>query len=442
MNIAFEISPLITASGSFGDKSGVYRYSFGLLKSLIEIAEKEDPEGQIILFTFAPKLLSYSLNPEILALTEGGNVKLIGYESKVYIPKKKENDWIEFFNIPYLKFFLRNIDRLFHIREIHWRMMERRDFNRYVKSLEKTLIKYKTEIVIHSETGFFPLSQVKNVITVYDLTTVLLPHFHRDETRDLQMRKLRFAKKYCDGILSISQSTKEDLLYYADQFAKKKILVAYPGLDSSFDKHESHSIDYLNKIVSRYNSSIETHKYFLYYGTFEPRKNIVYVVRAFADLKAKKQIPADYKMVLIGGKGWGKVREMVQIFIEENYPLQEKNPFILMDYINDEHLYSFIKHALAVVYPSIYEGFGLPVLESMALGTPVISSDTSSLPEVGGDAVLYANPKDFENVKKQMVYLINNPEKLKEFSRKGIVQSKKFNWTHTAQEVYRFLQQL
>lgn len=442
MNVAIEISPLITASGSYGDKSGVYRYTYGLLNALIHEVETCDPEAKVILFTFAPTLLSYSLNPDIVALSEKKNVKLLGYEKKLIIPRRKENDFIEFFNIPYLKFFLKHLDRILHMREIYGKMLEKREFYKYIKALEKNLLKYNVKVVLHSETGFYHLKNVKNTIIVYDLTTVLVPHFHRVETCDLQQRKLRFAKKYCDGVLAISKSTKEDLLYYAGPFSRKKILVAYPGLDSHFNKHDPLSIDYLNKIVKRFNSKIESNKYFLYYGTFEPRKNIVYIIRAFADLVAKKEISSDYKLVLIGGKGWGKVKQMVQNFIEENYPLQEENPFIMMDFINDEHLYSFIKHAFAVVYPSIYEGFGLPVLESMALGTPVISSDTSSLPEVGGDAVLYANPKEFADVKKQMLYLINNPQKRNEFAKKGIEQSKKFNWESTAKQVYSFFKEL
>jgi glycosyltransferase involved in cell wall biosynthesis len=442
MNIAIEISPLITASGSYGDKSGVYRYLYGLLKSLVGEINSHDPDAQIILFTFAPNLLSNSLNPEILKIIEKKNVTLIGYEKKLTIPKKRENDFIEFFNIPYLKTILKLFDKLFHIRDFYAKMQEKRQFIKYVKELENHFIKLKVEVVLHSETGFYPLEGVKNMITIYDLTTILLPHFHRVETCDLQSRKLRFTKKHCEGVMAISKCTKEDLLYYAEPFTRKKIIVAYPGLDHNFDNQGTHSMDYLNKIVAQYNNKIESHKYFLYYGTFEPRKNLAYVVRAFADLVENKEISHDYKLVMIGGKGWGDVKEMVQNFIKENYPLPEDNPFILMDFINDNHLNSFIKHALAVVYPSIYEGFGLPVLESMAIGTPVISSDTSSLPEVGGDAVLYANPKDFANVKKQMIYLIHNPEMREEYAKKGIEQSKKFNWSETAKQVYSFMKEL
>lgn len=442
MNIAFEISPLITASGTFGDKSGVYRYTFGLLNSLIDEATNRDEKNIIYLFTFSPSLLSHSLNPDVLALTKRKNVILVGYEKKLHLSHTKENDWIEYFNIPYFKFLLKIVDKIFHIREIYGKWSEKKIFKAYIKTLENTFKENDIKVVVHSETGFFPMKGVKNAITVYDLTTVLIPSLHREATVDLQTRKLRFAKKYCDGIIAISNSTKDDLEAYSDKYLRKKIIVAYPGLDPTFETNTELTVENLNKMLKQFNNTVESKKYFLYYGTFEPRKNISYVVRAFSELLTNKQIPSDFKLVMVGGKGWGLVRERVEDFIRENYPHKENSPFILLDYVHDKYLTSLIKNAYAVVYPSLYEGFGLPVLESMAVGTPVICSDTSSLPEVGGDAVLYINPKDFEDVKEKMAYLVKKPEAAKVLSKKSLKQSSKFTWKTSARDIYSFFETL
>lgn len=440
MNIAFEISPLLTASGTFGDKSGVYRYTFGLLNALIHKIKKDHPEDKIYLFTFNGSYLFYSLNPEIAKLIDNKQVFLVGYTEKLIVPKKHDSDLIEYLSFPLIKIPLKILDKTLGLRKFLARKKLDREFRNYVKQLKRDFTTLRIDAVYHSETGFYPIGEFKNVITIYDLTTELLPTFHREETCDLQHRKLRFAKKHCSGIVTISKATMEDLQEFSDHFKKKKMIVAYPGLDETF-KHPADHVN-INDVIKTKGQAIETKKYLLFYGTFEPRKNIVYTIRAFADLYERGEIPKDFKMVLIGGHGWGNIKEMALHFIKENYPVAEHNPFIILDYVNDTYLKAIIKNALAVVYPSIYEGFGLPVLESMALGTPVICSNNSSLPEAGGDAALYVNPKNFEDVKEKMRYVVHHPEAVEELSSKGLLQSKKFNWEEAAQDVYHLLSKL
>ena len=448
MNIAFEISPLITASGTFGDKSGVYRYTYGLLTALIENKKKENSQNKIYLFTFAHSLLFYSINPEILKLVDNKRVFLIGYEKNLIIPRKSESkwsEWIEILAIPIIRYPLKTLDHIFSLRKIYKKYVEKENFIKYAKQLKHKFKKNKVSIVYHSETAFYPMDPIKNVITIYDLTTVFLPNFHRSETCDLQSRKLRFAKKHCQGIIAISESTKNDLMAFSHQFKKKKILVGYPGLDKSFIKNKDddhHSLTDINSLLAKKDRNIEEKQYFLFYSTFEPRKNILYIVRAFADLYEEKKIPLNFKMVLIGGRGWGKIKMLVDNFIQENFPLDKKNPFILLDYISDAYIKVFIKNAYTVVYPSIYEGFGLPVLEAQALGTPVICSNTSSLPEVAGDAALYVNPKDYQDLKEKMKYIIDHPKLADHLSKAGFIQSKKFTWDKTSNNVLNFLETL
>jgi glycosyltransferase involved in cell wall biosynthesis len=440
-NIAFEISPLLTASGTYGDKSGVYRYMIGLINAIGSLNSIKKENIKIILFTFNHKLLLNQLNPDFIELLKNN-------ESFIFLNKFLPNNqpitkkwfFFKFLRNKFLifKIFFKFINKLINIEKYYQFIKEKSDLYNYIFYLNQEFKKNNVKIIFHSETGFKKIIGYKNIITIYDLTTILFPDSHRPETIDLHNRKLIFTHNYCDEIICISQSTKSDLLSYFPTFKKKKIIVAYPG--SSFkskDNIRSSLIQIINSISNK-KVSIKTKKYLLYFGTFEPRKNLFYLTKAFLDLLESKKIPSDYKLVMIGGDGWGNTKLQIINYLKESYLDQEKIPVIISNYINDKNLIKIIKGAYAVVYPSLYEGFGLPVLESMSLGIPVICSKNSSLTEVGGDSVLYVNPKDFFDIKNKIEYLINNPKLIKILSKKGLLQSKKFSWEKTAKKIYNF----
>src|SRR3989344_6131121 len=154
MNIAIEISPLITASGSFGDKSGVYRYSYGLLNALVHKIESRYPKAQVILFTFAPTMLSFSLNPEILALMKRPNITFYGYDKKINIKRIKDNPFYVLFNSAYLKYLILFVDKIVNFRAIIQKIKDDLRFKKYVKELATSFKKANIKIVYHSETGF------------------------------------------------------------------------------------------------------------------------------------------------------------------------------------------------------------------------------------------------------------------------------------------------
>ncbi|NCO32205.1 glycosyltransferase family 4 protein, partial [bacterium] len=228
MNIAFEISPLITASGTFGDKSGVYRYTYGLISSFSKLLQEKNKEAKIFLFSFNYDLLKQPLNPELYSLFKKKNISYLYNFPKI---DKVDNEIIN-------NFFLRQsvslLNKIFNFKSLYNSIKDRLRFNTYLKFLDKEFKKRKIKIIIHSETCFFPLNNYKHVITIYDLTAIFMPEFHRAETIDLQKRKLRFANEYCQGIICISESTKQDLLSYSKSFKRKKIIIGYPGVDSIF----------------------------------------------------------------------------------------------------------------------------------------------------------------------------------------------------------------
>lgn len=447
MNVAFEISPLITASGTFGDKSGVYRYMIGLLSAYIQFIEKKDKKSKIILFSFNRELIKYPLNPEVLKIANHPQVILLKK-----VPRIQKKSALESFrdtivmDIPVLRTLIIAVNKTFAIKKLQIELSNRVNFHRYYHFLDSSFRKLHVDVVLHSDTGFFQMLNFKNIVIVYDLTALTLTHLHRDETTDLQRRKMRFARLYCDGIICISQKTRKDLLKYSRDFTKKKLVVCYPGLDSIFTKKrdlsDKESLIRINKILAKKKIQVKSGRYLLYYGTFEPRKNLQYLVKAFCDLTDSQEIPKDFKLILTGGEGWGRIKKLIQTYIQENYQPVEENNVIVLNFLNDSYLIDFIRNAYAVVYPSLYEGFGLPVLESMSQGTPVISSNTSSLPEVGGDSVVYIDPHDFFDLKDKMKTLINDPTLASQLAKRGIEQSRKFTWTQSAESLWDFLRKL
>ncbi len=446
MNIAFEISPLITASGTFGDKSGVYRYMYGLLSSLVAIMEKKDKNAKIILFSFNRDIFRHTMSMDILSLLNYKNVILLNTLSNKKEEIEKDPDENFFLELPIIRSLAKWLNNIFQIRLLYINYRNKIRFLKHLHSLTKTFKKHRVKIIFHSETGFHPLQNFKNITTVYDLTTIFASHFHREETIDLQKRKIKFARKHCDGILCISRYTKKDLIRYSEEFKDKKIMIAYPGVDPIFQtktaNNKSEKLEDINSLIKAQRQKIKSHYYLLYYGTFEPRKNIAFVVRAFADLQKNKEISSDFKLVLCGGAGWGNIKQMTLNYINENFPVSKKNNIVVLDYLNDDYIIDLIQNAYCVIYPSLYEGFGLPVLESMALGTPVITGNNSSLPEVGGQAVLYVDSTNFIDIKNKIKQIVNNQKLAHTLSKKGIEQSKKFRWEKTASKLYSFLHEL
>ena len=445
MNIAFEISPLLTASGTFGDKSGVYRYMMGLLKGMRNHIKKNKLDTKIVLFSFNPHFLKLPLNPEIFSLIDNKHVMLL---RKTKVEEENKGFFIYIKRLINLKpnLFLKILNKAFFIKKILLNLNNRLDFIFYLKLLNKEFKKRKVNTIFHSETAFFNVRDYINIIVMYDLTPIYLSEFHRKETIDLKKRKLRFGLDYCKGLICISESTKNDLIKYSPIFKKKKIIIGYPGLDEVFqnksNKKNTNSIRNVNNILKNYCGKIKSKKYILYYGTFEPRKNIIYLVKAFSDLIKEKQITSDFKLILIGGEGWGRVKKKIKDYINEEFPLVQKRNITVLNYVNDEYLIDFIKNAYAVVYPSIYEGFGLPVLEAMSQKTPVICSDSSSIPEVGENSVLYINHWDFFDLKDKIKYLIKHKGMAHELSRDGFNQSKKFTWENTTSKVFKLIKSL
>ena len=203
----------------------------------------------------------------------------------------------------------------------------------------------------------------------------------------------------------------------------EKVHVIYQGYNSDLFRGDVSGED-VERVLRQHQLEAP---YFLYVGTLEPRKNLVRLVKAF-DLVRRKN-PGNIRLVLAGGKGW----KYEEIF-DEIRKLNLHDSVRQLGYVPDEDLPGLIRGARAMVYPSLYEGFGLPPLEAMAVGTPVLTSNTSSLPEVVGEAAVMVDPEDIEAMAVAMERLWTDETWRESLRTKGYQQAQQFNWDRSARE--------
>jgi glycosyltransferase involved in cell wall biosynthesis len=270
---------------------------------------------------------------------------------------------------------------------------------------------------------------VKKVVTVHDLIFERHPETYNFDERYVHRWKVKAACKAADAVIAISSQTKNDLvdLY---KVPAKKIHVCYQCCNPIFQ--QIISAEEKKIIKQRYRLP---EKYFLFVSSIAPRKNLIAVCKAMALLKDKLDIP----LVVIGdGK---KEKDEVKQFMRENGIADR---LILLNELPQSKEQSFVtaadfpaiyQQALALIYPSIFEGFGLPILEALWSGTPVISSNTSSLPEVGGDAALYFQPNDEEQLAKHMLSIATDENLHKGLREKGLQQAQNFTPQRSAASI-------
>ncbi|MBE8539371.1 glycosyltransferase [Geoglobus acetivorans] len=276
--------------------------------------------------------------------------------------------------------------------------------------------------IIHDTYHFGPflfLKKSKKILTVYDLTPLLFPETHRKSRVLMHKYIFPLILKSSDKIITDSYSTKSDLIKYF-KIPENKIKVIYLAADERFKPLKE---DEINKIRQKYKLK---NPFILYVGTVEPRKNIQTLLKAY--YKLKKQ-GIKHKLVIAGKIGW-KYKPIFETIDK----LDLKKDVIFTGYVPDEDLPALYNAADIFIYPSLYEGFGLPPLEAMACGTPVITSNTSSLPEVVGNAGIMVDPYDIDGLAKAMYEVLTNEGLKEEMRKKGLERAKMFNWRKTAEE--------
>ncbi|WPV68985.1 glycosyltransferase family 1 protein [Chitinophaga sp. LS1] len=243
---------------------------------------------------------------------------------------------------------------------------------------------------------------------IYDLAFVKMPEVVLNTNYNKRVSFLKRINGQKDKNIAISESTRRDFLEYTG-VPPSTVDVVY--LDSSM------AVDPVTD-----GRAVPTTPYFLFVGTLEPRKNVTNLVRAFYSFS--EQVSEEYHLYLIGKKGW--LYEEIFKTIDEKPHLKDRIKWI--GYASDQELSFYYMNAFALLYPSLYEGFGLPILEAMRHGLPVISTNNSSLGEVGGDAVLYCDSIEAPGILRPMLQLHREPGLRDKLIRKGYERAGLFSW--------------
>ena len=262
-------------------------------------------------------------------------------------------------------------------------------------------------------------------LTSHDIIALLFPHFVVPLLEKL-VKEIVGSITPDTWVLCVSESTRNDLLnYLGPRIDPNKAVVTYLATSDLF--YVNRDISQKEKIKAKYN--IPEPPYILSVCTLEPRKNLTQVIKAFSNLIRQENI-ADLNLVLVGGSGW----LFEDIFNEIQSAGDIKKRIVVTGYVEDEDLSFIYSNALMFVYPSFYEGFGLPPLEAMKCGTPVITSNTSSLPEVVGDAGIMVSPADLDSLCDAMFTMYTNSNLRKLMIERSIERAKRFSWERCADE--------
>ncbi len=300
---------------------------------------------------------------------------------------------------------------------------------------------------------------LKTVVTVHDLGSEFLPKMHQLKQRlylsFMQKLQLRGATK----IIAVSNATKDDLVQKIG-LSPSKISVVYEGYDQNLFKPVKG--DTLKNRLKQWD--IVPSSYFLFVGTVQPRKNLERLIRAFdrilrletrnlkLDIEARssnldtnfnlqgqtsnfQSLTSNLKLVIVGSKGW---------LSDEIYALPKKlgieDRVKFLGRVEDHDLPYIYSGAISLVFPSLFEGFGLPIIEAQACGVPVITSNTSSMPEIVGDSAILVDPYDIESIYSAMVKITTNHELTYQLTNKGFENIKRFSWEKAASDTLKILE--
>lgn len=265
-----------------------------------------------------------------------------------------------------------------------------------------------------------PFQNIKKATVVHDLAYLRYPETVDEKVRAVQNKRLQWVKKESKIIFTDSHSTKNDLIELL-HIEENRIVVNYPGV--GVIKPTKNQIQ---QTLKKYN--LDSKKFILTVGKLEPRKNLPRLIQAFHSVNRN-----DIELVIAGPKGWDNslTRELVN----------SHNKIILLGQVSDTELYSLYSSCLCFVYPSLWEGFGYPIIEAMKFGVPVTCSNTSSMKEIAKDNALLFNPLDSEEMYQFIDRLIHDENIRNKLIKKGLQRSKIFTWERYYNKLIKTLEQ-
>jgi glycosyltransferase involved in cell wall biosynthesis len=261
-----------------------------------------------------------------------------------------------------------------------------------------------------------PLVPCRSVVTIHDTIHMMFPQYLPNRGAYAYARTLMWtAAKRSDRILTVSESSRRDIVRYF-KVPPEKVVVIYNALDERFGAEPRP--EEIARVRERFQLD---HGFVLYVGNIKPHKNLVRLIEAFEALR--RDGFDELKLLIIGDEitKWPELRRAVH-----RYKLHKHVRFL--GFQSEETLAILYRLAAVFVFPSLYEGFGLPPLEAMASGTPVVTSNLSSLPEVAGDAALLVDPYDVAAIRDAIRRVLTEPALREDLRRKGLVRAKQFSW--------------
>ncbi len=270
----------------------------------------------------------------------------------------------------------------------------------------------------------------KKITIFHDMAYKRFPETVRARTKMMLDSNMEQACRRADAILTVSEFSKREILEYLP-VSPEKITVMPLGIRSE-RFHTGYTEDQIRVVREKYHLPQD---YLLYLGTLEPRKNIERLVEAYGVLRQRMaDVPP---LILAGRKGW-----MYDTIFAKIQELGLEQCIWSTGYVENEAVPLLIAGAVAFLFPSLYEGFGMPPLEAMACGTPVLTANVSSMPEVAGDSAILVDPFSVESIAEGMGRLVENPDLRRELSERGIQRASRFTWERSAGIVSEVIQRL
>lgn len=287
---------------------------------------------------------------------------------------------------------------------------------------------YKNHI-FHSPNYYLPPGIKHSVATFHDLSVFHWPQFHPAGRVHLMQKELRKTVSRSSRLITDSCYTKRELIEFFD-LSEDKITVAPLACNELFHPRLEEETQ---AILEQYR--LQWRRFFLYTGTIEPRKNILTLLQAYDRLPGSTK--RNFPLVISGYKGWENT-ELFRLFDKG----EREGWLKYLGFVSGKDLPVLYSAATSFVFPSVYEGFGLPVLEAMASGTPVICSNATSLPEVVGDAALMHAPEDVETLTSYLQSMTEDAEKKQAMIALGLAQARKFSWSLCADKTIEAYEQV
>lgn len=293
------------------------------------------------------------------------------------------------------------------------------NWNRLLNTLPAACRNWRADVLHVNYVGPFFVT-CPTVVTVHDVAFKRCPNFFSPRDRLLFATLLPLTLRRASAVIAVSNHAKQEIVDVFP-YLKKKLYLTLEAADPMFQPHQA--VELLQKARLRYRIRSE---YILVVGNLQPRKNLLRVISAFASVHRHIN---NIQLVIAGKAHWqsSAVYSAVKHFGLENY-------VVFTGYVPDEDLVVLYSFAKVYVYPSLYEGFGLPILEAMACGVPVVTSNTSSMPEVAGDAALLVDPQQEDQIARAILKILCNTDLASSLSEKGLRRARRFSWQKTAQE--------